>query len=138
MLELMLGTLLVLAIVALVLRVRRNKAATKAESEPATSSHSAFSAVAIQYSENACDAAKAMTGRRFLANAAPRLPLPECNFLECRCQFAHYDDRRKVGDRRSPFSHTGASASTGSYEKERRKRTDRRASGESDDFPDFH
>ncbi len=132
--ELMLGALLVLTVAWLVMRVRRNKAATKAESTPAASNHGAFSAVAIQYSENACDAAKAMTGRRFLANAAPRLPLPECDFLECRCQFTHYDDRRRGGDRRSPFSTAGPSSSTGSFERERRERSDRRASADKDDF----
>ena len=74
----------------------------------------------------ACDAAKAMTGRRFLANAAPRLPLPECDYIDCRCQFAHYKDRRSSRDRRSPFAPAGATDGTGSYEKERREKTDRR------------
>ncbi len=124
--ELMLGALLVLAIAWLVVRIRHNKEITKAESRPAPLDHGAFHAVAIKYSENACDAAKAMTGRRFLSNAAPRLPLPECDFLECRCQFAHYEDRRTGHDRRSPFARAGATGTTGSYERERREKTDRR------------
>ena len=126
MTELLLGALLVLTVAWLVVRIRHNTAATKAESRPQTTNQGAYHAVAIKYSENACDAAKAMTGRRFLANAAPRLPLPECDSLDCRCQFAHHDDRRAGRDRRSPFAPAGATDGTGSYEKERRERTDRR------------
>ena len=126
--ELLLGVLLVLAIVWLVVRIRRNKAELNAKPAPKSRGHGAFHAVAIKYSENACDAAKAMTGRRFLSSAAPRLPLPECDFLECRCQFAHYEDRRSGRDRRSPFAPAGASATSGSFKKERRETGDRRRS----------
>ena len=84
--ELMLGALLVLTVAWLVVRIRQNKAAVIAESKPAAKDSGTFHAVAIKCSDNACDAAKAMTGRRFLSGAAPRLPLPECDFLECSCQ----------------------------------------------------
>ena len=126
MTELMLGALLVLTVAWVIVRIRQNKAATKAELNPQSKIQGEYHALAIKYSENACDAAKAMTGRRFLSNAASRLPLPECDFLECRCQFAHHDDRRAGRDRRSPFDPAGATDGTGSYEKERRERTDRR------------
>ena len=121
----MLGVLLVLAIAWLVVRIRRGTTEQKAEQEPARQTGQ-FHAVAIKYSENACNAAKAMTGRRFLANAAPRLPLPDCDFDNCRCQFAHYEDRRSGRDRRSPFAPAGSAGSTGSYSRERRARGDRR------------
>jgi len=124
--ELLLGGLLILTVTWLVLRIRRNKAAEKAESRPSIKDSGQFHAVAIKYSENACDAAKAMTGRRFLSSAPPRLPLPECDFLDCRCQFAHYDDRRAPSDRRSPFATAGVAGATGSFEQERREKTDRR------------
>ncbi len=133
--ELLLGVLLVLTIIWLVLRVRRNNAAEKAESRPVVNDSGRYHAVAIKYSENACDAAKAMTGRRFLSSAPPRLPLPECDFLECRCQFAHYEDRRAPRDRRSPFAAAGVAGATGSFEKERREQTDRRK--QDDDQPDW-
>lgn len=126
MYELMLGGLLLLTIAWLFVRIRRNKAATVAESRPAAKSTGAYHAVAIKYSESSCDAAKAMTGRRFLSSAAPRLPLPECNNLECRCKFISYDDRRAGGDRRSPFAAAGTSGATGAYKKERREQSDRR------------
>ena len=72
-----------------------------------------------RYSENACLAAKQMTGRRFLASAAPKLPLPECTVAECHCSFTHHDDRRSGYDRRSPFGGT-ISDGTGTFEQERR------------------
>ena len=130
--ELMLGALLVLAVAWLVVRIRQNKAAEKAAATPEPRHLGEYHAVAIKYSENACDAAKAMTGRRFLATAAPRLPLPECDFLDCRCQFAHHDDRRAGSDRRSPFAPAGTTDGTGSYEKERRERADRREDADAD------
>lgn len=124
--ELLLGVLLVLTIAWLVVRIRQNKDAATAEAQPKSSVYGEYHSVAIKYSENACDAAKAMTGRRFLANAAPQLPLPECEFLECRCIFSHYDDRRSGRDRRSPFAPGTATGMTGKYRVERRECTDRR------------
>ncbi len=131
--ELLLGVLLILAIVWLVVRIRQNKAALLAPPQKA-SNKGAFHAVAIKYSENACDAAKAMTGRRFLSSAAPRLPLPDCDYMDCRCAFAHYKDRRTSKDRRSPFAAGGVSGSTGKFERERREKTDRRAKKDVDSF----
>lgn len=128
--ELLLGVLLLLAVAWLIVRIRSNKQDTSTSSASTKKRKtSAFHAVSIKYSENACDAAKAMTGRRFLATAAPRLPLPECDSLECRCKFAHHDDRRTGRDRRSPFAAKHyAGDGTGSHEKERREKQDRRKS----------
>jgi hypothetical protein len=128
--ESLLVAALVLAVIWLALRIRRNKLDVAAESRsPRTSTSSktgAYHAVAITYSESACDAAKAMTGRRFLSSAAPRLPLPDCDALECRCQFSHHDDRRSGQDRRNPFSPGNFGSGTGTYERERRDRHERR------------
>ena len=59
-------------------------------------------------------------------SAAPRLPLPDCDAAECRCLFVHHDDRRSGKDRRSPFAPAGLAGGTGSFQKERRERSDRR------------
>ena len=129
--ELLLGVLLLLAIAWLVVRIRAGrKDASGAQRTPSEAARDTrFHAVSIKYSESGCAAAKAMTGRRFLATAAPRLPLPECDALECRCQFTHHDDRRSGRDRRSPFAARGYGAGgSGSFEKERRQRADRRRS----------
>ena len=74
-----------------------------------------FHAVSIKYEGRACDAAKNMSGRRFLATAAPSLPLPECDILECTCRFSHHEDRRAQKDRRSPFGAGGKAGTTGSF-----------------------
>jgi hypothetical protein len=130
MTELLLGALLVLTVAWLVVRIRHNKTATEAESRPKPKTQGEYHAVAIKYSENACNAAKAMTGRRFLASAAPQLPLAKCDAHKCRCKYVHYEDRRKKNDRRSPFAHLSKTDGTGSFERERRKKTDRRKSSE--------
>ena len=53
-----------------------------------------YHAVSIKLSGNACGAAREMEGRRFLSSAAPKLPLAECDVLECKCRFVHHQDRR--------------------------------------------
>jgi hypothetical protein len=130
--EALLGVLLVLTVAWLVVRVRQNKALEESKSAHKPRDSGKFHAVAIKYSEHACDAAKALTGRRFLSNAAPRLPLPECDYPDCNCRFAHFDDRRAGRDRRSPFGPATATGTTGVHEQERRERRERRK--DSDDY----
>lgn len=124
--EALLGVLLLLAIAWLVIRIRQNKALDEIKSTRKPKDSGKFHAVAIKYSEYACDAAKALTGRRFLSNAAPRLPLPECDYPDCNCRFAHFSDRRTNKDRRNPFGPATATGNTGVHEQERRERNDRR------------
>lgn len=127
MLKLLLFVSLILAIAWLVMRVLR--ASPSPAGKPATritSGTSAYHAVSLQYSNNACDAAKEMTGRRYLSSAAPQLPLPGCDALECRCQFTHHSDRRSGSDRRSPFNPGVAPGGTGTFKVERRQNKDRR------------
>ena len=85
-----------------------------------------YHAVSIRVGLESCKAARDLEGRRFLATAAPRLPLAECDILECNCRFAHHDDRRSGHDRRSPFGASGIAAGTGAYRQERRAGSDRR------------
>jgi hypothetical protein len=92
-----------------------------------TSKKSAYHAVSIRFPSNACPAAKAMTGRRFLATAAPKLPLPDCGSAACKCYFAHHEDRRSGSDRRSPFSPARSSGGTGTQQREQREGGDRRS-----------
>ena len=131
MTKILLFVALVLAIAWLVIRILRG-ARDETPSEAPRIASSAYHAVSLQYSETACDAAKAMTGRRFLATAAPRLPLPECDSLECRCRFIHHEDRRSGKDRRSPFTPARPSGGTGTFRVERRQNKDRRRSADPD------
>ena len=129
--ELLLLLALLLSVWWLIMRIRRNKSeqfADDAAAKTKLKSTSAFHAVSVKYSSTACDAAKAMTGRRFLSGAAPQLPLPGCDAAECRCGFAHHSDRRSGEDRRNPFNPATFAGGTGTFKVERRKRGDRRRS----------
>lgn len=127
--DLLLVLALLLSVAWLVLRIRRGKtdevADTRAKARKVDKT-SAFHAVSLKYSASACDAAKAMTGRRFLSGAAPRLPLPGCDAMACNCSFAHHSDRRSGRDRRSPFNPANPGGGTGAFKVERRDRRDRR------------
>jgi hypothetical protein len=131
--ELLLVLALLLSIAWLVVRVLRERAEQNAAQAPTSISAnetSAFHAVSLKYSSSACDAAKAMTGRRFLSAAAPKLPLPQCDATECRCSFAHHADRRSGKDRRSPFNPATYAGGTSTFRIERRDTRDRRRSGD--------
>ncbi len=91
--------------------------------------------MSIKVTGTACEAAREMTGRRFLSAAAPKLPLPDCDVLDCNCRFVHHKDRRSGKDRRSPFSPAGFGGGTGKFQQDQRGGKDRRKS--SDDEDDF-
>lgn len=129
----LLGIAVVFFLVWLFLRRRGNKS-EPAETTVDDATKSVYHAVSIKFDRNACEAAQKMSGRRFLSSAAPRLPLPECDVLECHCRFAHHEDRRSSEDRRSPFGAAGFGGGTGSFEKERRKKSDRRKDNDLDEF----
>ena len=129
----LLGLALIVLVAWLYLRGRKPAKPARQPESLADTSSSQYHAVSIKYDSSACEAAKAMDGRRFLSNAAPRLPLPECDVLECNCRFTHHKDRRTGKDRRSPFSAAGYGGGTGSFEKERREKAGRRQE-DKDDF----
>ena len=129
---LLVGLLLVLLLLWLFIRQRSNRAAKRplkpAGNKFAAQKKSRYHAVSLRFSADACTAAKAMQGERFLATEAPSLPLPNCDAHNCECHFAHHDDRRSGKDRRNVFTAAGYSASTGRFAQERRSKTDRRKS----------
>jgi hypothetical protein len=75
-------------------------------------------AVTIAAPANACEAAQACKGKRFLSGDAPLLPLRECDAKRCECRYRHYEDRR--GDPRRQDSKVAAPQG--------REQTNRRAS----------
>ena len=91
-----------------------------------------FHAVSLAPAGHACEAAKAIEGKRFLSTAAPRIPLPDCDVATCNCQFIHHKDRRRASDRRKQFRKINI-GETGALQKERRYRGDRR-NNDPDDF----
>ena len=84
-----------------------------------------FHAVSLKFLSSACSAAKSLEGKRFLSNAAPRIPLADCDVLECKCRFVHHRDRRAGDERRDSYSQ-GFAGETGKHPIEQRKRRDRR------------
>ena len=61
---------------------------------------SRFQAVEVKRGIDACQAAEALEGQRFLARQAPALPLPDCDRSACNCRYRKFADRRRDGDRR--------------------------------------
>lgn len=138
--NLTLMTLILVALLAVWLLLRRRSAHKSTNSKSAGhtvragGATAAFHAVSIRFSGNACDAARELDGRRFLSSAAPKLPLAECDVLECNCRFVHHTDRRAGKDRRGPFGPSGFGTATGSFKAEQRKGKDRRARSDNDLF----
>ena len=131
------GLVLVLLLLIWLFIRRRQEAEKKTEKKPAqrvSQKSTAFHAVSIKFASNACKAARDLEGRRFLSSAAPRLPLPECDVLECNCRFVHHKDRRTGKDRRSPFGPGGFGGTSGRYEQEQREGRDRRRSEDEEFF----
>jgi len=127
--------LLLVLLLVVWLFIRHRQSLSAEESKPAQRTNSpkiAYHAVSLKFSSSACEAAKELEGRRFLSSAAPRLPLPECEALECSCRFVHHKDRRTGKDRRSPFGSSGLGGGTGKFDQEQRSRKDRRASDDED------
>jgi len=55
--------------------------------------------------ENACDAARSLASLRLLSADVPVLPLKTCDRpATCKCQYRHFDDRRRVFPRRVPHA----------------------------------
>jgi hypothetical protein len=119
--------LLILAIIFFLVRSKRSEPKKRpARTKPARGSVATeFHAVSIKFHSSACSAAKELEGKRFLSSAAPRIPLPDCDVLECKCRFIHHKDRRQNEDRRNPYS-AGFGGETGRHPVEQRKQGDRR------------
>ncbi len=118
--------ILVLLVGWIYLRHRQGQNTTPPAARRSSSGSTAYHSVSLRFSPTACKAAKALEGRRFLASAAPRIPLPECDVKNCECRFAHYGDRRAAQDRRTIFTASGQSAANSEVEVERREARERR------------
>jgi hypothetical protein len=79
-------------------------------------------AVGILPGREACEAALALRGRRFLPAGVKRLPLPDCTRQDqCTCKYQHYGDRRGAQRR---------SRDSGASDPGKAPATDRRRPGE--------
>lgn len=88
-----------------------------------------YLAVSFSLPADACDAAKALVGKRFLATETPIFPIDGCDVASCSCGYRHYNDRRE-GPRRSLEIGISTQYRNGD---ERRNLTDRRDEGQRSD-----
>lgn len=132
------GIVAILILLLVLIFVRRPKEKEKARPiERRTApgkANTKFHAVSLKSPPNACNAAKAMEGERILSADAPLIPLADCDSPSCKCRFVHHKDRRAGDDRRNPWAPGFGGNSTGSYEKEQRKSTDRRTDSTDDTY----
>jgi hypothetical protein len=73
---------------------------------PVRKAVSAWHAVSIVTGQRACDAARELSGHRFLSRDAPPLPLKKCDSPACTCRYEHHEDRRKGARRASEIGVT--------------------------------
>jgi hypothetical protein len=133
MLEIIALSLLWVVVAALGYRFFRNaRAAARVrerearKNRPARPSINKFHAVTVVRGRSACLGSAHLSGRRFLSEEAPPLPLPGCSVQPCRCRYMHHADRRSE-DRRFPFGVRRQGESTVQVE---RRRGDRRKSSD--------
>lgn len=86
-----------------------------------------YDAVEIQFAGEACRAAQDVTGKRYLCDRAPILPLNDCDRPQaCACRYGRYSDRRDNPRRKSegalPTQHSAAA-----HSEERRRDQGRRS-----------
>jgi hypothetical protein len=103
---------------------RRRAATTDRVPAKAKPAGGRFGAVEIRVRAGACQAARALEGRRYLSKEAPALPLPACTVAQCSCKFTKWSDRRAEHRR---LEHGGLSASIFLANNRRMKRERRRA-----------
>ncbi|MBT8085637.1 MAG: hypothetical protein HKN35_05045 [Woeseia sp.] len=102
----MFKTLMLLAVIAAVVAIvltARRKTSYPSHRQIAANNGSQFHGVSIRPGLSSCHAASALTGKRFLPDAIPLLPLKDCSEPTCSCRFEHHRDRRDEDDRRDPL-----------------------------------
>jgi hypothetical protein len=118
---LVIGIVLTIILIVLLIMSKRTKATP--EKRSAVTSHAEATTTTKFHAQ----------GMRFLSSAAPRLPLPECDALDCKCRFMHHADRRSGADRRGQVPRNML-ASTGGYGGKERRYRERRGTDEPRDF----
>ena len=127
----------IIILVASILLFRRTRATTKKRPPDPdrlgkVQRDTRFHAVSLENLNGACAAAYAIEGKRFLAGATPRIPLPECDAPVCNCLFVHHNDRRQRGNRRQSW--TGSVGDPGGAMAEERDGGDRRSNNPNNYF----
>jgi len=85
-----------------------------------------YRGVSIKPQQDSCAGARQIAGKRFLACAAPLLPIDNCDSSACRCRYARFDDRRQ--DQRRGWNAIQQGFAAGPTADDRRNGSDRRGS----------
>ena len=82
----------------------KNAKGTVSPRTSAQSPRSPYRATSIGFRGAACDAAKAISGKRFLDidKFTPTLPMADCDLSRCNCIYEHNEDRRESHEDRRP------------------------------------
>jgi hypothetical protein len=86
-----------------------------------------YYAVSICCGDEACSAARELSGQRYLEDEAPGLPLPRCDADRCNCVLASHRDRRSFLKNRRPNRTPDAGNAGRLLRGNRRSGQDRRA-----------
>jgi hypothetical protein len=111
-------------------KARLNKQLDPATVKPITRSsrRRSFKGAAINACEHSCEASKALAGKRFLVEHAPRLPLEGCDRLDtCVCKYHNYPDRRQDDGRRNVYGALSTVGEIGMKASNKRSGMDRRS-----------
>jgi len=124
------ATIVFLIIAALIVWFSLSVIRTKKQTQKGRSKQEIFKypGAGINAPLDACNAVKALEGKRFLAQEAPSLPLQECDAEECHCKYEHFKDRRDIIDKDRRNEHGSAqNIFKDSSSNDRRERKDRRS-----------
>ena len=86
-----------------------------------------FHGVSVKVGPHPCHPIQEISGRRFLPEEAPPLPLVGCDQQKCQCAYSHHGDRRDQENRRSGGGTFGGFTPTVPGGNRRAKARERRA-----------
>jgi len=135
----LIGALMLISILSRFIARRQADAASRSDPEAARetenetetdySATTDWRSVKIAPGAERCEYASILTGKVFLIDEAPPLPLANCHQHSCSCRYIYLDDRRSGADRRNGDDDPGRDApgQTGLGRRGGRRRGGRRA-----------
>jgi hypothetical protein len=82
-------------------RVKTKPQPTKQPKQAESDLDPKYQAISINLGENVCNAARALAGKHFTPQEAPRFPLEGCDQKHCDCSYLRESERREGGRRRA-------------------------------------
>ena len=111
-------------IIFMYMKTGANNFRTKPSTNKAKSFNTKYHCVMIQFDDQACELVKSLKGKRLLTSNLVGLPIQGCKAKKCNCRYVHYDDRRDMDRRQTPY--LASLAHAGDNVERSRKARDRR------------